>query len=155
MIRVQSADDAIIVVRRVDVNKKPFRVIQIRDFGEVNPTCVNALQKVQRASPARLDQLGGPSRARVRPVESCERLRPSIRLHRNNSIMIAALRNETPKKFRSDEGKIAGDDDGPISAACGERGVQSAERSPLRVNVLDGGEFGSKGRIWTAADQPN
>ena len=141
MIRVQSADDAIIVVRRVDVNKKPFRVIQIRDFGEVNPTCVNALQKVQRASSARFDQLGGPSRARVRPVESRERLRPALRLHRHNGIMIAALRSENPKKFRSDEGKIAGNDYGPISATCGERGVQSAERSPLRINIGDRWEF--------------
>ena len=68
----------IIIFRRVDVNKKPFRLSEIRYFREVDPAGPDDLEEVQRAPPARFDQLGGPRGARIEPIESGERLRTSV-----------------------------------------------------------------------------
>src|SRR5687767_4145053 len=86
----EDTDDAIIVFRRVDVNKKPFRLIQFRDLDEVDPARVNAFQQVQRTATACFDQLRGDAPAWFGAVKSGQRLRPPVGLNRHDGVVFGA-----------------------------------------------------------------
>ena len=67
-----------IVLRRIDVNKKPFSLFEIPDLVKSDPARVNCVEQIQRAPVARFDQLCRPSPARFDAVQGGERLWPLV-----------------------------------------------------------------------------
>ena len=67
-----------IVLGRIDVNKKPFRLIQIPDFLKRDPASVDCFEQIEWPPLARLDQLCRTLAAGVDPVKRGKRLRPSV-----------------------------------------------------------------------------
>ena len=115
-----------IVLRRVDVNKKPFRLIEIPDFIKCDPASVNCREQVQRSPSTCFDQRGRTLAARFYAIERSERLRTSILLYRHYSVMVQPQRSEALEEFGSHKRKITSDDNGPFAIASCESSVNAS-----------------------------
>ena len=135
-----SSDRFIIVVRRVDVNKKTLRPREIPQFSKRNPARVNRLEKVHRPPSSGFDQLGCLSQARVDAVESGERLRAAVFLYRYYGLVVQPLRREVREELGGNKRQIASNDDGPLTRASCQRSVNTTQRALFWINVCNAGQ---------------
>ena len=124
-----------IVLGRIDVNKKPFRLIEIPDFLKCDPAGVNCFQQIERPPFSRFDQLCRTLAARIDPVQCGERLRAAVHLNWDHRIMVQSHFSEVQEEFRSDKRKVTSDDDGPFTITCRKGSMKTPECSPLRINI--------------------
>src|SRR5215217_3383031 len=131
-----------IVLRRVDVNKKPMRLIEIPDLCKLNPPRLDLFQQIHWPPAARFDQFGSVLPAGVDTIEGGERLGPAVLLNRDYRIMVHAKSRKVTEELSSHKRKVAGDDDGPVALARCKRSMQTAQRAPLRINIRNARETG-------------
>src|SRR5262245_23975048 len=92
----------IIVGRRVDVNKKPFRLSEIPDFSERNPARLYGFEQVERTAATSFDQFGSTCEARIDAIESGQRLRPVVGLNRDDCFVVQTHFGEREEKLCGD-----------------------------------------------------
>ena len=138
-----TSDRFMIVLGRIDVNKKPFRLIQIPDFLKRDPASRNCLKQIEWPPLASFDQFCRTLPAGVDAVQRGERLRPAVFLNWDHGVMVQPHVGQVQEEFGSNERKITSDDDGPFTMGGSKSSMKAAERSPLRINIWNDGEVRS------------
>ena len=130
-----TSDRFMIVLGRIDVNKKPFRLIEIPDFLKCDPVGLNCFKQIEWPPFTRFDHLCGALAARIDPVQRSERLRAGVHLNWDHGIMVQSQFSEVQEELRSDKRKVTSDDDGPFTIRRRKGSMKTPECSPLRINI--------------------
>src|SRR6185503_7492489 len=70
-------------------------------------------------------------------IKGCERLRPAIRLKRHDSMMVQPHTREVQEKLRRHKRKVTSDHDGPFTTTSRESSMNTAQCTPLCINIRD------------------